>query len=34
MNTTLATVLGVITGISTIAGSFFITRGVLTCIFC
>jgi hypothetical protein len=34
MNPTLATILGVIAGIATIAASFFVTRGILTCIFC
>jgi len=34
MNTTLATILGVTAGITTIAATFFVPRMVLTCIFC
>ena len=34
MSTTVSTILGVIAGIVAVAASFFITRGVLTCIFC
>lgn len=34
MNATIATILGIITGISVAAASFFIPRLILTCIFC